>query len=73
MRTYTTVQAANVLGIGRDTLYRWIRAKKIPEGKLTRVGNFSIRGWSDRDLDRIRIYMRENYIKGPGRRKKIRK
>jgi excisionase family DNA binding protein len=71
MNTYTTLQAAEVLGIGRDTLYRWIRAKKIRPGKVTRVGNFAIRGWTDRDLARIRKYMRENYVKGPGRRKKL--
>lgn len=34
MKTYTTVQAARKLGISRNTLYHWIRARKITAAKF---------------------------------------
>jgi excisionase family DNA binding protein len=67
---YTTVQAAKILGIGRDTLYRWMKAKKIPTGRITRVGEYEFRTWTDEELDRVRAYMRRHPRVGRGRKRK---
>jgi excisionase family DNA binding protein len=74
MRTYTTAQLAKKLGIGRDTLYRWMRAKKIKPGRLQRIrtggGEFAVRSWTTEDVRAIRTYMTKNYRKGRGRKPK---
>jgi excisionase family DNA binding protein len=73
VKTYTTVQVAKLLGIGRDTIYRWMRAKKIRGSRVIRVGtgdSFQVRYWTDRDVARIKKYMQQNYRKGRGRKPK---
>jgi excisionase family DNA binding protein len=73
VKTYTTVQVAKLLGVGRDTIYRWMRANKIPSGKVIPVGvgaSFQARQWTERDVERIRKYKQENYLKGRGRKPK---
>jgi excisionase family DNA binding protein len=72
MKTYTTVQAARELGIGRDTIYRWMRAKKIRGGRVIRVGTtvgVQLRVWTDRDLAAIRRWMKQNPYKGRGEKR----
>lgn len=72
MKAYTTVQAARKLGVGRDTLYRWMKAKKIRGSKLLRVGagaTFQVRLWTERDLAAIRRWMKQNPYKGRGQRR----
>jgi len=73
MKTYTTVQAAKELGIGRDTLYRWMKAKKVKGSRLLRVGTgaaVQVRLWTERDLAAIRRWMKENPYKGRGQKAK---
>lgn len=72
MKTYTTVQAARKLGIGRDTLYRWMKAKHIKGSKVLRVGagaTVQVRLWTERDLAAIRSWMKQNPYKGRGRKR----
>ena len=72
MKTYTTVQAARNLGIGRDTLYRWMKAKKIKGSRVLRVGTgatFQVRLWTERDLRAIRRWMKQNPYKGRGKKR----
>ena len=72
VKTYTTVQAARELGIGRDTLYRWMKAKKIKGSKVVRVGTdatFQFRLWTQRDLAAIRRWMKQNPYKGRGEKR----
>jgi excisionase family DNA binding protein len=71
VKTYTTVQLAKHLGIGRDTLYRWMRAKKIRGVQVTRFGNIRVRLWTERDAAEIRRYMKQHYGKGKGRKKLV--
>jgi predicted site-specific integrase-resolvase len=70
VRSYSTVQAASELGIGRDTLHRWIRLGKIKPPAAQKVGGISIRLWTAEDLKRVRAYMKENYREGGGRPKR---
>lgn len=72
MKAYTTVQAARELGIGRDTLYRWMKAKKIKGSEVLRVGTgatFQVRLWTERDLAAIRRWMKQNPYKGRGQKR----
>ncbi len=68
MKKYTTVQVARLLGIGRDTLYRWMRAKKIKPPRVEMVGDMRLRQWTKQDVDQVRAFMAENYHKGRGRK-----
>ena len=71
MKTYSTVQVAKLLGIGRDTLYRWMRSKKIRGARATRFGAVTLRLWTDRDIAKIRQYMKQHPYKSRGAKKKI--
>jgi predicted DNA-binding transcriptional regulator AlpA len=63
----TTVQLARMLGIGRATIYRWLKDGSIRpsiEPKLKQVDSglvFQPMGWTADDLARIRKWMAENY------------
>jgi excisionase family DNA binding protein len=72
VKTYTTVQAARELGVGRDTLYRWMKAKKIRGSRIIRVGTgttFKFRLWTHRDLVAIRRWMKQNPYRGRGKKR----
>jgi len=54
MKTCSTRQAANKLGISFSTMNRYIAQKKIPVPELIEVGNISARLWSDAEIERLR-------------------
>jgi excisionase family DNA binding protein len=73
MRVYTTVQAARKLGIGRDTLYRWMRDGLVKKPTVVRVGEgaiFQPAMWTDADLAKIRKRMKKNPHKNLGRKRR---
>ncbi len=51
---YSTRQAAKELGLYYTTLHKYLREKKIPLPKLTRVAGVRVRMWSESDLERAR-------------------
>jgi excisionase family DNA binding protein len=72
VKMYTTVQAAKQLGVGRDTIYRWIRSKKVRGGRVVRFGTggaVQLRLWTERDLAAIRRWMKLNPYKGRGEKR----
>lgn len=69
-KNYTTVQVARLLGVGRDTIYRWLRQGKIPSAKVARLGNVRVRLWTERDIAKIRQYMKQNPYQSRGRKRK---
>jgi len=69
MAAYSTAQVAEILGIGTDTLHRWLREKKVAAPKLSFVGGVKVRLWSEADLGAAKKYKAENYW-GKGTRKK---
>lgn len=71
MRTYTTVQVAKLLKVGRDTIYRWMRSKKIRGARVTRFGNVQLRLWTDRDVAEVRRYMEQHPYKSRGKKKEV--
>jgi excisionase family DNA binding protein len=54
METFSTRQAAKMLGIGSSTLARYIAAGKIPAPKAVQIGGMSIHLWTEREIERVR-------------------
>ncbi len=70
MSPISTEEVARLVGIGRNTLERWIR-----EGKLTpktvRVGKRNYRLWTEREIEKVRRVKKKTYRKGRGRKKQV--
>jgi len=69
-RTYSTSEAAKQIGVNRVTLQRWLIEGKVREPKKVSVGGVEVRIWTDRDVERVQRFKRENYRKGRGRKAK---
>lgn len=54
MRTYTTREAAEKLGIDRVTLQRYIAKGLISVPAVRSLGGGKFREWTDRDVERVR-------------------
>jgi excisionase family DNA binding protein len=50
MASYSTREAAKLLGVSMATINRYIGAGTIPVPPLTRVGGVTVRLWSDKDI-----------------------
>ena len=59
-----------MVGIGRMTLLRWLKAGKVREPKRIRNGGVQARIWTETDVERLRKYKVANYRKGRGRKPK---
>jgi len=70
MKNYSTIQVARMVGIGRMTLLRWLKAGKIPEPRRIHDGGIDARVWTDSSVEKVRKYKAMNYCKGRGRRPK---
>lgn len=68
MKTYSTVEVAKLLGVGNDTLHRWIHTNLIPAPPIQRLGNLSVRLWTEEDIERAKDYKAAHYW-GRGLRK----
>jgi excisionase family DNA binding protein len=68
MAQYTTVEATRKLGVARDTIYRWIKAKHIPTGRITKMGKSKFRTWTDAELRVIQKWMKSNPHQNRGRK-----
>jgi len=66
----STVQAAELAGISRITLERWLADGKIPRPRIVRIGKRGFRNWTQKDIGRIKAFKRKFYRKGRGRKKK---
>jgi predicted site-specific integrase-resolvase len=67
-KTYSTAEAARIIGINRVTLQRWLIAGSVREPKKMSAGGVQVRIWTGRDVERVRKYKQENYRKGRGRK-----
>jgi len=54
MITYSTRQAAQMLGLPISTLSKYIVHKKIPTPKLLTTGGITVHIWTDADVERVR-------------------
>jgi excisionase family DNA binding protein len=65
----TTREAASAVGIGRVTLQRWIRARKIRAPKARLRGGIGVRLWGAADVERLRLAKEKIYRRGRGRKR----
>jgi DNA-binding transcriptional MerR regulator len=73
-KTYSTLQVSKMLGVGSDTLHRWIREKKVLAPPVQFVGGIRFRLWTQADIDKARKYMVRHYWgKGSPRKRKSQK
>lgn len=68
--SYSTAQVANMIGVHKMTLIRWLLDGKIAEPRRLTNGGVNARVWNVRDVERARKYKLENYRKGRGRKAK---
>jgi len=54
MKTYSTREAAKMLGVSMMTLHRHVVAKKIAVPPVQRVGGTRFRAWKKSDVERVR-------------------
>jgi len=74
MATYSTAQVAEILGIGTDTLHRWLKQRKVATPELQMVGGVKVRLWNEAELNAARKYKAEHYWgKGSQRNRKNRR
>ncbi len=64
----TTGEAARAVGIGRVTLQRWIRARKIRAPKPRLRNSIGVRLWSPADIANLRRVKEKVFRKGRGRK-----
>jgi transposase len=72
MASYSTAQVAEILGIGTDTLHRWLKQKRVVAPNLQLIGGVKVRLWSEEQLNAVKIYKASHYW-GKGGRKKRKK
>ena len=68
MKTYSTAEAAKLIGVNRVTLQNWLIHGKVSEPKKVSAGAVQIRVWTDRDVQRVKAYKAKFYRKGRGRK-----
>ena len=69
MKTYSTVQVAELVDVTTDTLHRWIRERKIEAPPVqTLQGMLRVRLWTEEDVKKVRQYKDEHY-RGRGSKK----
>jgi DNA-binding transcriptional MerR regulator len=73
MKTYSTVQAAKLVGVAPDTLHRWIRDKKVTAPEIEHVGGVQVRLWSDEDIQRLKEYKAAHFWGRGGRKARKKK
>lgn len=54
MKTFSTRQAARMLGIDPMTLSRYIAAKKVPTPRTVQLGGFRVHIWTEKGIQRLR-------------------
>lgn len=70
--SYSTQEVANLVGIHKNTLKRWLRSELVAEPRHTRIAMQNHRVWSERDLERVKKFKEANYRKKPRRKKAAR-
>ena len=58
MGEFTSQEAADMLGISKKTLFRWVKSGKVPEVEKDWRG---YRVWHEADIERAREYKTRRY------------
>ena len=70
MKTYSTKQVTQIVGLSRRTLTRWLGDGKMPSPRMISNGGVQARIWTTRDVERLRKLKAKIYRKGRGVKKK---
>ena len=66
---YSTQEVANLLGVHKNTVKRWLRSRLIAEPRHAKIAMQNHRLWSEKDLERVKKFKEANYRKKPRRKK----
>ena len=69
MKTYSTKQAAEAVGISRVTLERWLLTGKVRPSQTIRFNGEKHWRWTLSDVEKVRNFKAKHYRKGRGRKK----
>jgi predicted site-specific integrase-resolvase len=73
MKRYTTQEVAKTIGVGYQTLLRWLYAGKLAEPERMIYGGQNLRLWTKDDIQRARKYKVEGLPSRRNRKPKLRK
>jgi predicted DNA-binding transcriptional regulator AlpA len=68
MKKYSITEAAELVGVNRATIYRWIQRKLVPAPLVEVVAGVEITYWTEAELAKAREYKKVEYW-GQGRKK----
>jgi predicted site-specific integrase-resolvase len=68
-KTYSTERVALMVGVHWTSLHRWLRAGKIRPSIAVPIDGRTLWRWTDSDVEKVRKYMADHYVKGRGRKK----
>ncbi len=68
MKKYSITEAAELVGVNRATLYRWIQRKLVPAPLVEVVAGVEITYWAESELAKGKEYKRTKYW-GQGKKK----
>jgi hypothetical protein len=63
IKTFSTLEVAQAIGVDKSTLLRWLYAGKLAEPTIKVVSNQVVRVWSEKDFQRAKKYREERYHK----------
>jgi Helix-turn-helix domain len=69
MRSYSVKQAAKLLGVDPQTLFRWIWDGKVRPSVAIPINGRKLYRFTDGDVERVRRYKSAHYWEGRGGRK----
>lgn len=67
MKRYTTREVAKKIGVGQQTLLRWLYSKQLAEPERLDFGGQSLRLWTTADIKRAKKYKTEGQAQRRGR------
>lgn len=65
-RTYSTEKVAGMVGVHWTSLHRWLRAGAVQPSIAVPMNGRTLWRWTDSDVEQVRKYMADHYVKGRG-------
>ena len=61
MKKYSIAEAAELAGVDRATVYRWIQRKLVPSPLTQTVAGVHVTYWTDEELAKLREHKAKSY------------
>jgi excisionase family DNA binding protein len=61
MKKYSITETAELVGVDRATVYRWIRQSVVPIPRVEVIAGVRITYWTESELTKVREYRAEHY------------